>query len=173
MSMFIGLVDGDGYIEIGPQKQYNKSSNVPKSTIRARLVIRLHTRDTAFLTYLTQVLGVGSISSLKSVNQTRLIFTKKDLYTIIIPLIKLYNLHFLTFNRIKQYALLSYILDNNIIHWEDVKYTPTVLEHSVESLLKLKFFAAPGKAPIFDEQSSGLYYCGRLVRYKVKRICFL
>lgn len=24
MSMFMGLVDGDGYIEIGPQKQYNK-----------------------------------------------------------------------------------------------------------------------------------------------------
>lgn len=141
MSMFMGLVDGDGYIEIGPQKQYNKTSNVPKSTIRARLVIRLHTRDTAFLTYLTKVLGVGSISSLKSVNQTRLIFTKKDLSTIIIPLIKSYNLHFLTFNRVKQYALLSYIIDNNIVHWEDVKFTMTVSEHSVESLLKLDFLA--------------------------------
>jgi hypothetical protein len=75
MSKFIGLVDGDGYIEIGPQKQYNKSSiSKPKSTVRARLVIRLHTRDTALLIYLTKVLGVGSISSLKSVNQTRLIF---------------------------------------------------------------------------------------------------
>lgn len=78
MSMFVGLVDGDGYIEIGPQKQYNKSTEFPpKSTIRARLVIRLHSRDTAFLTNLTKLLGVGSISNLTSVNQTRLILSKK------------------------------------------------------------------------------------------------
>jgi hypothetical protein len=76
--MFMGLVDGDGYIEIGPQKQSNKSNNLhvqPKSTIRARLVIRLHNRDSALLNYLTDVLGVGSISSLDSNNQTRLIFS--------------------------------------------------------------------------------------------------
>lgn len=65
MSMFVGLVDGDGYIEIGPEKQYNKSIEfTPKTTIRARLVIRLHSRDTAFLTNLTKRLGVGSISNL-------------------------------------------------------------------------------------------------------------
>ena len=85
----MGLVDGDGYIEMGPQKQYNKSGGTPKSTIRARLVIRLHSRDVSLLTYLTKVLGVGSISNLDSVNQTRLIFSKKDLTVVIIPLIKL------------------------------------------------------------------------------------
>ena len=57
MSMFKGLVDGDGYIERGPQKQYNKSSIIPRSTIRARLVLRLHSRDIEFITYLTKVLG--------------------------------------------------------------------------------------------------------------------
>jgi hypothetical protein len=115
--MFMGLVDGDGYIEIGPQKQSNKSNNLPpKSTIRARLVIRLHNRDSALLNYLTDVLGVGSISSLDSNNQTRLIFSKKDLVTVLIPLINLYNLEFLTVNRAKQYALLTHILGNNIVH---------------------------------------------------------
>lgn len=54
----LGLFDGDGYIEIGPQKQYNKSGNTPRSTIRARLVIRLHSIDVSLLTYLTKVLGV-------------------------------------------------------------------------------------------------------------------
>ena len=39
------------------------------------------------------------------------------------------NLKFLTFNRVKQYLLLSYILDNNIIHWENVKYNPTILKN--------------------------------------------
>jgi len=111
----MGIVDGDGYIEIGPQKQYNLSGTA-KSTIRARLVIRLHSRDSALLVYLSKVLGVGSISSLKSVNQTRLIFSKKDLTNIIIPLIKNYNLQFLTANRRNQFALLNYIIDNHIIH---------------------------------------------------------
>src|SRR5690606_15007247 len=67
MAMFVGLVDGDGYIEIGArqQKQYNKLTKIlVKSTIRARLVIRLHNRDEALLRYLTTILGVGSISNL-------------------------------------------------------------------------------------------------------------
>ncbi len=78
MGKFMGLVDGDGYIEIGPQKQYNKSSLAPKSNIRARLVIRLHNKDKNLLVNLTKVLGVGSISNLDSISQTRLIFYKKD-----------------------------------------------------------------------------------------------
>lgn len=115
--MFVGLVDGDGYIEIGPQKQYNKLTKLPvKNTIRARLVIRLHSRDKALLTYLIKVLGVGSLSSLTSVNQTRLIFTKKDLVQVIIPLMKLYDFPFLTGNRARQFALLNYIIDNEVLH---------------------------------------------------------
>jgi len=46
MAMLIGLVDGDGYIEIGTQKQYHKKTkNLVKSTIKSRLVIRLHSKD--------------------------------------------------------------------------------------------------------------------------------
>jgi hypothetical protein len=110
MSMFIGLVDGDGYIEIGSQKQYNKLSKfIPESTIRIRLVIRLHKRDEILISYLTKMLKVESISNLNSVNQIRLIFSKRDLVTVIIPLMKLYNLKFLSYNRKKQYDLLIHI----------------------------------------------------------------
>jgi hypothetical protein len=158
MGKFMGLVDGDGYIEIGPQKQYNKSSLAPKSTIRARLVIRLHNKDKDLLVNLTKVLGVGSISNLDSISQTRLIFSKKDLVNVIVPLIKSYNLQFLTFNRVNQYSLLNYIIDNQIIHWENVKFNTNlvggeapstsltegfnspVAALGVESLLKLDFF---------------------------------
>jgi hypothetical protein len=101
----------------------------------------MHTRDTSLLIYLTKVLGVGSISNLKSVNQTRLIFYNNDLTTVIIPLIKQYGLHFLTTTRLSQFALLNYILDNNIVHWENVNFTPSVLEYSVQYLLNLDFFA--------------------------------
>jgi len=142
MSMFMGLVDGDGYIEIGPQKQYNKLTKSPvKSTIRARLVLRMHNRDVALLNYLTRVLCVGSLSSLDSINQTRLIFTKKDLVTVIIPLIKLYNLEFLTGNRARQYALLTHILENNIVHWENVEFSPSIPVFSSDHLVNLDFFA--------------------------------
>ena len=158
MGKFMGLVDGDGYIEIGPQKQYNKSSLAPKSTIRARLVVRLHNKDKDLLVNLTKVLGVGSISNLDSISQTRLIFSKKDLVNVIVPLIKSYNLQFLTFNRVNQYSLLNYIIDNQIIHWENVKFNTNlvggeaplisltegfnspVAALGVESLLKLDFF---------------------------------
>lgn len=141
MSMFVGLVDGDGYIEIGPQKQYNKSTEfTPKSTIRARLVIRLHNRDKAFLTNLTKVLGVGSLSNLTSVNQTRLIFSKRDLSGVIIPLIKGYDLQFLTGNRSRQFARLNYIIDNNIIHWENVVFNPSIPVYSLDDLINFSFF---------------------------------
>lgn len=139
MSMFMGIVDGDGYLEIGPQKQYNKINNA-KSTIRSRLVIRMHNRDKSLLIYLTTVLGVGSLSSLDSINQTRLIFTKKDLVYVIIPLIKFYNLQFLTFNRARQFALLNHILENNLIHWNEVKFTPSITIYSSDDILKLDFF---------------------------------
>jgi hypothetical protein len=87
MGKFMGPCLVDGYIEIGPQKQYNKSSLAPKSTVRARLVIRLHNKDKDLLVNLTKVLGVGSISNLDSISQTRLIFSKKDLVNVIVPLI--------------------------------------------------------------------------------------
>nr|QBM09632.1 hypothetical protein [Dactylella sp.] len=143
MAMFMGVIDGDGYIEIGPQKQYNKISKLPvKSTIRARLVIRLHSRDKDLLNYLVKVLGTGSLSNLDSINQIRLIFSKKDLISIIIPLIKKYNLEFLTNNRINQYALLTYILENNIVHWDDVQFKASNLpKRTCEYFLNLKFFA--------------------------------
>ena len=102
MGKLIGLIDGDGYIEIGPQKQYKRiykdsfsklNVELPKATIRARLVIRLHHRDHNMLLFLTKTLGVGSISTLETRNQTRLIFSKKDLVTVILPLIKKYNFY--------------------------------------------------------------------------------
>ena len=117
MAMFLGLVDGDGYIEIGPQKQYQKISKLPvRSTIRARLVIRLNNRDKELLMYISERLKVGSISILHEVNQIRLIFSKKDLTTVILPLMNKYNLQFLNYNRLEQFKLLNYILNNNIKH---------------------------------------------------------
>jgi hypothetical protein len=117
MAMFVGLVDGDGYIEIGPQKQYQKiSKKLMRSTIRARLVIRLHKRDKDLFVYITKQLKVGSISNLEDKNQVRLIFCKRDLIDVIIPLMNKYKLLFLNYNRSNQFKLLNYIIKNNLTH---------------------------------------------------------
>jgi hypothetical protein len=121
MAMFLDLVDGDGYIEVGPQKEYQKTIRLlMRSTIRARLVIRLNSRDKDLLEYISKLLKVGSISNLDEINQTRLIFSKKDLISVIIPLINKYNLQFLTYKRLQQFRLLNYIIDNDIKHWDKI-----------------------------------------------------
>jgi hypothetical protein len=118
MAMFMGFMDGDGYFDIGEQKQYNKiTKSLTKSTIRIRLATNVNVRDTSLLEYFFKVLGVGKISSMSSGRkQIRLIFSKKDLVAVILPLIKEYNLQFLTSQRVKQFTLFNYILENSITH---------------------------------------------------------
>jgi hypothetical protein len=138
MAMFIGFMDGDGYFDIGEQKQYNKKTKtLVKSTIRIRLASNVNIRDISLLEYFVKVLGVGKISNMSAgKEQVRVIFSKKDLVTVILPLIKEYNLQFLTSQRVKQFApsfsfhsthlsilhpsemksLVNYILENSITH---------------------------------------------------------
>lgn len=144
MSMFIGFIDGDGYFDIGEQKQYNKrSKELVKSTIRIRLAINVHNRDLPLLKYFVKVLGVGKIGEMSNRNQVRVIFYKKDLVKVIIPLMKKNNLEFLTLERSKQYALLIYILDNNIMEWDKVclkELSINLNNHNVMYYLELDYF---------------------------------
>jgi hypothetical protein len=119
MEKFIGVLDGDGYIEIGPQKQYNLSNNA-KSTIRTRIVLRLHKDDKELLNLFMTTLKIGKLDELKSKNQYRLILFKKDIFNVIYPYLKKNNIEFLTYNRRNQYFLLKYIIENNITHWENL-----------------------------------------------------
>ena len=106
MEIFIGILDGDGYIEIGPQKQYNKNpNNQPKSTIIIRLGTNLHERDKEFLELIVTKLGVGKIDYSKSKNQYRLVFYQRDILSVIYPYMKSNNIEFLTYNRRKQFFL--------------------------------------------------------------------
>jgi len=118
MAMFIGFLDGDGYFDIGEQKQYNKKTKtLVKSTIRLRLASNVNVRDTYLLEYFVKVLGVGKISNMSGEReQVRIIFSKKDLISVILPLIKEYNLKFLTSQRVKQFAIFNYIIENSITH---------------------------------------------------------
>jgi len=68
MAMFVGFVDGDGYIKTGPQRQKNS-----KTTIDISLVISLHMRDKILLEYMVKELKVGKIYDAK-------LNTKKSIY---------------------------------------------------------------------------------------------
>ena len=118
MAVFMGFMDGDGYFDIGEQKQYKKlTKRLVKSTIRIRLACNIHVRDLFVLEYFVKVFGVGKISAMSgNREQVRVIFSKKDLITTILPLIKEYNLKFLTSHRVNQFALLNHILENSIVH---------------------------------------------------------
>lgn len=145
MAMFMGFVDGDGCIEIGPQKQYNKQTGEPnsKTTIRARLLINLHVKDEQLLKYFAKTLGVGKVTDLKAKHQKRFLISKRDLMGVVMPLIEEYNLEFLIFNRVKQYALLKEICNTGITQWEDVnKYPGVTPKHkTVSTLVKLEYFS--------------------------------
>src|SRR6202789_1120619 len=121
IEILIGFLDGDGYFDIGAQKQYNKNpNNKPKSTIRIRLGTNLQIKEKELLELIIKKLGVGKIDYSKSKNQHRLIFYKKDILNVIYPYLKCNNIEFLVYNRRKQYLLLKYILENNIKHWEEL-----------------------------------------------------
>ena len=121
MEILIGFLDGDGYIEIGPQKQNSKNPNYqPKSTIRSRIVLRLHKRDKELLELFKNTLKIGKIDELKTKNQYRLIISKTEIVNVIYPFLINNNIEFLVFNRRRQFFLLKYIIENNIKHWEDV-----------------------------------------------------
>lgn len=172
MAMFIGFLDGDGYFDIGEQKQYNKvTKSLVKSTIRIRLATNVHVRDLLLLEYFVKVLGVGSLSPMSGKEQVRLIFSKKDIVTVILPLMKLYNLKFLTYQRTNQFSLLTYILENNIIHWNDVNYVPVPLSFiaiSARDLVNLDFFADWSVGFTMAEGSFGIKESGSAF-YQVKQ----
>ena len=111
MEILIGFLDGDGYFDIGPQKQYNKDPNKnPRSTIRIRLGVNLQYKDKELLELIVDKLGIGKIDYSKSKNQYRLIFYQKDILSVIYPYIKSNKIEFLIYNRQKQFFLYNYII---------------------------------------------------------------
>lgn len=145
ISMFMGFVDGHGYIEIGPHKQYNNKGTA-RTTIRARLSIRLHNRDLSLLEYFKNTLEVGKIDKIEN-DQVRLNFYRDDLKKVIMPLINNYSLFFffLVFNRRTQYNILKHIIDNDIIHRDSldldkIKFLLPPLPGSAQEIRNLSWF---------------------------------
>lgn len=124
LSFLVGLIDGDGYI------QARKKSN---GYIEFNLVLTFHNRDLATFEYILEKLHFGVIARV-SPTVSKLVFYNFELKYVLVPLLLKHGLFFLTDNRINQYNLLLYTLENNIKKWELLpnvipNYSPLVINN--------------------------------------------
>jgi hypothetical protein len=117
LAMFIGLIDGDGYIAI---------TKTPKGYIRIDLIISLDLRDLDLIKYIHSVLKVGRINKYPKSNTVKLTISRTDLQTIVFPLFVYHNFYFLTDTRRAQYDKVMFILQNNIKKYSELpdKFKP-------------------------------------------------
>jgi len=145
-SLFIGFVDGDGYIDIGEQKQYNKKTgDLVNSTIRIALGIGVDKRDLSVLETFQEKLGIGLIRPIPNTNKYRYLISRSEIIKIIIPLMLKYNVYFLNYNRHMQYSLAKHIIDNNIKQWKNLdktKVKPVFRPNSYKDYSELPQFSS-------------------------------
>lgn len=135
LSFLVGVIDGDGYI------QARKKSN---GYIEFNLVITFQNRDLATFEYILSKLHFGVIAKVNH-SLSKLVIYNFELKYVLVPLLLEHGLFFLTENRINQYNLLLYTLDNNVKKWEllpDVipNYSPLILDNSINILSNIGYF---------------------------------
>ncbi len=134
LAMFIGLVDGDGYIAV---------TRTVKGFISVELVISLDIRDILLLEYLKSVLKIGRIKVYPKINTVKFIIGKVDIQEVLIPLLVHHQLFFLTDTRRAQYEQAFYVLSNNITKFELIpSLVPTLnpLPSTAQGYCSLPFF---------------------------------
>jgi hypothetical protein len=116
LAMFVGFVDGDGYIKV---------TRTMKGFISLELVISLDIRDKALLEYMFSVLKVGRLYFNK--NTVKYIIGRVDLQEVIFPLLSHHGIFFITKTRRAQYAVALNVLMGNIVRFDDVDFNVTQL----------------------------------------------
>ena len=113
LSFLVGLIDGDGYIQI---------TKTTKGFIAIKLVISIHLNDLSTLEYIHSVLKIGKITIYKDLKSPtcKLIINKTDLQEVLFPLLLHYNIFFLTETRINQFNLVMLIMSENIKLFESI-----------------------------------------------------
>lgn len=139
IAFLIGLIDGDGYIQI---------TKTSKGFISIKLIIGLHLNDLSTLEYILSVLRIGKIQINKDHKSPncKWIVSKTDLQEVLFPLLLFHNIFFLTSTRRSQFDLAMFILTNDIKLYEkicNIKNVPIVfnLPDSAADYLNLKFYS--------------------------------
>jgi hypothetical protein len=139
LSFLVGLIDGDGYIQI---------TRTTKGFISIKLVISTHLNDLSTLEYIHSVLKIGKITIYKDLKSPtcKLIINKTDLQEVLFPLLLHYNIFFLTKTRINQFNLAMLIMGESIKLFENIpseNNIPNVFKYpnSPVEYTKLEFFS--------------------------------
>lgn len=124
LAFFVGLIDGDGYIQI---------TKTSKGFITMKMVISLHLQDISTLEYIYSVLKLGKINIYKDLKSPtcKLVINKTDLQEVIFPLLVHKKIYFLTDTRVNQFNLAMYILMNDIKNYDliaDINNIPSIFE---------------------------------------------
>lgn len=125
LALIIGFIDGDGYIRINRKLKNNYTSNHNKYYVYVSLIINLNNSELELLKYFNMYLKIGNVYNItpkKGNKLARWEINKTELIDVFIPLLEKYNILFLTETRQKQYLLLKYIINNNIIDYKDIIY---------------------------------------------------
>lgn len=151
LALIIGFIDGDGYIRI------TKKSNIYDiNYIYISLIINLHENDLNLLKYFQNHLNIGRVYHItpKKGNKfpkrgdlslqnklARLEINKTELFNIFIPLLEDNNISFLTEKRQKQYLLLKYIKNNNLLFYKDINKNSINIDQFINNnIIKDNFY---------------------------------
>ena len=138
ISFLVGLIDGDGYIQI---------TKTTKGFIAIKLVICLSLEDISTLEYINSVLKLGKITIYRDYKNPicKLVFNKTDLQELIFPLLIYHNIFFLTHSRKAQFDLAMFIFKNDVKLYDkipNIKEIPTIFNLPLTALdyINLAFF---------------------------------
>lgn len=113
IAFFVGMVDGDGYIQI---------TRTSKGFIAMKLVISLQIEDVSTLEYIHSVFKVGKINIYRDNRNPscKLVINRTDLQQIVFPLLLYHNIFFLTDTRKEQFDLAIHILEQDIKNFHEI-----------------------------------------------------
>ena len=87
LSMLVGLIDGDGYIDI---------TKTPGGFIRIQLILSMNMGELDMVKYIQFILKVGQINTYPAINTVKYIISRIDLQEVVFPLMIQHGLFFLT-----------------------------------------------------------------------------
>jgi Cytochrome b/b6/petB/LAGLIDADG endonuclease len=134
LSMFTGLIDGDGYIS---------TTKTPRGYIRIQLIISLNIRDLDLINNIHSVLKVGRVERNSKLKIVKLVISRTDLQVLIFPLLIHHRLYFLTETRRAQFDKVIFILKNEIKKYSELPAEIPAynkLPQTAEGYSKLPFF---------------------------------
>lgn len=130
LAFLVGFIDGDGYLRVSKKGKY----------IVMSLVLNLAQREYDFLCKIRDTLNMGTVYYITSKYKkyVRYELSKRDLINTLIPMLDINNLYFLTENRQRQYLMIKYIINNNIVLYDDINQEE-LSEYIESNLLKNNF----------------------------------